>query len=263
MVESKLTYEECRRQRLEENKKRMEELNLTNLSHSLKKPTNTHTPSPLKKRVRTQQVEQVRRSSRVANKPSPNYKDDALEPLRTRSSSRSYQRRDLLSRAFASHEERVYAIEKADQLRSGLDSQFPSFVKPMLHSHVNIGFWLGLPAQFCKNHLPPYDETITLVDEEGNEFPTKFLADKTGLSGGWRGFSLDHELIDGDALVFHLVMPTTFKVYIIRAYETEENEDDNDKTKEIEDNNDDKDKNEDSDVAHLSRSAKRTRASRK
>ncbi|KAK4847440.1 hypothetical protein QYF36_001946 [Acer negundo] len=243
MVESKLTYEECRRQRLEENKKRMEELNLTNLSHSLKKPTNTNTPSPLKKRVRTEQVEQVRRSSRVANKPSPNYKDIGS-----------------LSSVFT---ERVYAIEKADQLQSGLDSQFPSFVKPMLHSHVNRGFWLGLPVQFCKNHLPPYDETITLVDEEGNEFPTKFLADKTGLSGGWRGFSLDHELIDGDALVFHLVMPTTFKVYIIRAYETEENEDDNDKTKEIKDNNDNKDKNEDSDVAHLSRSAKRTRASRK
>lgn len=36
MVESKLRYEECRRQRLEENKKRMEELNLGKLAQPLK-----------------------------------------------------------------------------------------------------------------------------------------------------------------------------------------------------------------------------------
>ncbi|KAL5855606.1 hypothetical protein ACOSQ3_005441 [Xanthoceras sorbifolium] len=250
MVESKLTYEECRRQRLEENKKRMEELNLTNLSHSLK-TTHSPKPSPIKKRAHKQQLEQLRRSNRVANKPPPNYKDDALEPLLTRK--RSYQRRDLLNRVYASDKERVYAIERADQLQSGLDSQYPSFVKPMLHSHVTRGFWLGLPVQFCKNHLPLYDEIITLVDEEGNEFPTKYLAEKTGLSGGWRGFSIEHELVDGDALVFHLVKPATFKVYIIRAYELEENED----------NNSEKDKSEDSDVAPLTRSAKRIRTSRK
>lgn len=53
---------------------------------------------------------------------------------------------------------------------------------------------------------------VTLVDEEGEEFVTKYLADKTGLSGGWRGFSIDHNLVDGDALVFHLVAPRVFKV---------------------------------------------------
>lgn len=35
-MESNLTYEECRRQRLEENKKRMEELNLNKLADALK-----------------------------------------------------------------------------------------------------------------------------------------------------------------------------------------------------------------------------------
>lgn len=65
------------------------------------------------------------------------------------------------------------------------------------------------------------------MDEAGEVFQTKYLADKTGLSGGWRGFSLYHELVDGDALVFHLVKPTEFKVtchlnfhfiYFIHAY---------------------------------------------
>lgn len=55
---------------------------------------------------------------------------------------------------------------------------------------------------------------INLVDEEGEEFPTKYLALKTGLSGGWRGFAIDHELVDGDALVFQLTDRTTFKVIL-------------------------------------------------
>lgn len=36
VVEPKRSYEECRRQRLEENKKRMEELNLGKLAQALK-----------------------------------------------------------------------------------------------------------------------------------------------------------------------------------------------------------------------------------
>jgi hypothetical protein len=69
----------------------------------------------------------------------------------------------------------------------------------------------GLPVYFCKSHLPLSDEMMTLEDENGDEFQTKYLAQKTGLSGGWRGFSIDHELVDGDALVFQLVSPTRFK----------------------------------------------------
>ena len=53
---------------------------------------------------------------------------------------------------------------------------------------------------------------LTLVDEDENEFQTKYLAEKTGLSGGWRGFSIDHQLVDGDTLVFQLTKPTEFKV---------------------------------------------------
>ena len=51
-----------------------------------------------------------------------------------------------------------------------------------------------------------------LENEKGEEWDTVYLANKTGLSGGWRGFSLDHGLVDGDALVFELVEPCRFKV---------------------------------------------------
>ena len=56
---------------------------------------------------------------------------------------------------------------------------------------------------------------ITLEDENGDESETKYLAGKTGLSGGWRGFAINHDLVDGDALVFQLVSPTKFKVRLL------------------------------------------------
>ncbi|KAF4374017.1 hypothetical protein F8388_007923 [Cannabis sativa] len=221
MVESKLGYEESRKQRLEENKKRMEDLNLTKLAQALKTPTPKSTPvKQAKPRARESSSAPLRRSNRVADKSPPNYKEDPIEPLEW--PRRSYHRKDLLNRVYASDEVRKYAIYRAEVLQSELDSNSPSFVKPMLQSHVTGGFWLGLPVQFCKNHLPHTDEMITLIDEEGGEFPTKYLVLKTGLSGGWRGFAIDHQLVDGDALVFHLVKSTQFKVYIIRANQTED-----------------------------------------
>ncbi|CAN4112204.1 unnamed protein product [Withania somnifera] len=225
MVESKkkmLAYEESRLKILEENKKRMEELNLTKLAQAVRNATSPK-PSPMKKvkpRVKQEvDLSAVRRSNRVADKPPPNYREVLIEPL---GRPRSYKRRDLLNRVYAADEDRQYAIERAEQLQSEFDADFPSFVKPMLQSHVTGGFWLGLPVHFCKTHLPKRDEYVTLIDENGDEFETKYLALKTGLSGGWRGFAIDHELVDGDALVFQLIAPTRFKVYIIRVNQAEE-----------------------------------------
>ena len=53
-----------------------------------------------------------------------------------------YSRRDLSNRVYASDEDREYAQERAEVLQSGLDPKIPSFVKPMLQSHVTGGFWL-------------------------------------------------------------------------------------------------------------------------
>ncbi|XP_010519302.1 PREDICTED: B3 domain-containing protein At3g19184 isoform X1 [Tarenaya hassleriana] len=273
MEESELNYEQLRLKRLEENKKRMEELNLNKLAQALRGSSSLK-PSPMKRgkpRALRQPVDSsaVRRSSRMALKPAPNYTEKQVnrnvsalfssfeEDFGTSTEvstyayqnllslgqwvlnpdlscigclfvklglellhrpRRTYRRRDLLNRKYASDEERAYAIDRVKKLQSNLEPEFPSFVKPMLQSHVTGGFWLGLPLRFCKAHLPKCDEMVTLVDEEGEEFPTKYLAEKNGLSGGWRGFSINHGLVDGDALLFQLVAPTKFKVYIIRVY---------------------------------------------
>ena len=69
----------------------------------------------------------------------------------------------------------------------------------------------SLPSHFCRRTLPKDGAIVTLIDEEGDEFPTVYLAYKF-LSRGWKDFSISHELVDGDALVFQLVGPTVFKV---------------------------------------------------
>ncbi|PIA56424.1 hypothetical protein AQUCO_00700625v1 [Aquilegia coerulea] len=110
------------------------------------------------------------------------------------------------------------AKERAEEVQANLDPEFPSFVKVMLPSHVSGGFWMGFPAKFCSSHLPKEDVMMTLVDENQEEFLARFLPRKTGLSSGWKGFSIAHKLVEGDVLVFHLIKDTKFQVYILRAY---------------------------------------------
>ncbi|KAF3773623.1 B3 domain-containing protein [Nymphaea thermarum] len=220
MVVGITKYEDIRQKRLEENKRRMEELKLPSLSNDLRK--SAMKPSPAKKvkitpNRRIDSFFEVRRSSRVAKKPAPNYKETNYDDRRLLG--RRIYSRPLLMSKHASNEARTFAIEKAETIQSGLDPQFPSFVKPMLHSHVAVGFWLGLSVEFCKLHLPKRDTIMILEDEDGKVYETKFLALKTGLSAGWRGFAIAHELIDGDAVIFQLVELNKFKVYIVRAIE--------------------------------------------
>lgn len=56
---------------------------------------------------------------------------------------------------------------------------------------------------------------MVLEDEDGNEYEAVFISSRTGLSGGWRAFALEHKLDDGDALVFELVDPKKFKVHAL------------------------------------------------
>jgi B3 DNA binding domain len=81
-----------------------------------------------------------------------------------------------------------------------------------LFNHLQITILQGLKKEFCISYLPKNDCTMTLVDEKGDEFDTKYFADRTALSGGWQGFAVAHKLIDGDACVFQLIKPTTLKV---------------------------------------------------
>ncbi|KAK3416167.1 hypothetical protein EUGRSUZ_H02009 [Eucalyptus grandis] len=109
------------------------------------------------------------------------------------------------------------AMVRAEEVQSNLEPTYPSFIKALVRSHVGSCFWMGLPGVFCRAHLPNKDTTIVLEDEYGKQYEMKYIAHKTGLSAGWRQFSVGHNLLEGDVLVFQLVEPNKFKVYIIKA----------------------------------------------
>ncbi|KAJ6795440.1 B3 domain-containing protein-like isoform X2 [Iris pallida] len=112
-------YAEVRRKKLEENKKRLELLNLGHLSTALRAST-TPKSSPAKQVKRKAPQEEfvvARRSTRIANLPEQTYKEVFPEALLL--PRRVFkQRRDLSGRVYASDEAREYAQTKAEELES-------------------------------------------------------------------------------------------------------------------------------------------------
>jgi len=136
----------------------------------------------------------------------------------------------------------VVAAQAAAQAASQQEanSKHDGCVKVLLPSHVSGGFWLQLPAEFA-DKMPPTlgKKTFDLQvcwplrraegasgsgrggdDEEGvsGEYSGEVeLGDSWeqiwlrkqegngGLSGGWRGFAIDHQLATGDVMFFELV----------------------------------------------------------
>ncbi|KAG1338177.1 B3 domain-containing protein [Cocos nucifera] len=231
MADDKNSYEEIRRQRIQENLKHLEDLGISKISQCLLEVAKCEykllkchaSPNPKKNLEMTE----LRRSSRARN-PVPSYRDEVGD-IDLRSYRKRYSRSDQNGRAYTgrvvSYEEQIRAVQRAEKLQSDLNSNHPSFVKSMLRSHVSSCFWLGLPSKFCKENLPPHEMMMVLEDENGLEYDAIYIGNRTGLSGGWRGFAMDHKLEDGDALVFELVKPERFKVYIIKAIESQDSDD--------------------------------------
>lgn len=111
---------------------------------------------------------------------------------------------------------------RAEEFMLSLSNDQPSFLKTLVRSHVGSCFWMGLPVPFCKIHLPGKDTEVILENENGEEFPIKYIANKTGLSAGWRKFVAGSKLVEGDVLIFQLIGPCRFKVYIIRSNDLNE-----------------------------------------
>ncbi|CAH1421083.1 unnamed protein product [Lactuca virosa] len=114
------------------------------------------------------------------------------------------------------------AMILATEFQSSLGTEFPSCVKLMGRSQVTQGFWMGLPTPFCRSFMPKEETTFVLEDESGKKWEVKYIAYKNGISAGWKSFVVEHHLIEGDVLVFHLIDAFKFKVYIIKASESNE-----------------------------------------
>ncbi|CAN6294615.1 unnamed protein product [Urochloa humidicola] len=142
-----------------------------------------------------------RRSGRVANLPEqPDYREN--------------RKKKIVIDAAAVERSHAIAKAKATELEGELGADYPTFVKT-ISQYCATGNALGLPPQFCKEHLPEHSEVITLVDEEDNEFDVQYYTgpnDNIYKINCWRGFAIDRKLDYGDCLVFQLIQQRKLKV---------------------------------------------------
>ncbi|XP_037444334.1 B3 domain-containing protein Os06g0194400-like [Triticum dicoccoides] len=230
MAESN-SYEEQRRRQIEENRRKLEELRLHHLSAAVREAAARPKPNPNPRPKRkAPEPGELRRSGRVAGLPDqPNYLDGA-EQRGYRGVYEAYA-----VRKGPTDEERAGAVAKAEELQRRIHrTRCPAFVKPMSHSLAMNAVQMLIPKDFFK-YLPEHDEAVVVVDEADDEFHMMYNAHRKGkhchyyLDKGWKGFAFDHDLADGDCLVFHMTERAKFKVYIFRAnpdYESDHTSDD-------------------------------------
>lgn len=196
-------YEEARKQRLLENNKKFEELGILKIAKTLSdlsKPEKKIFPEKCEAMLRRNAQIESRRSTRTRYPIFTNHDD--VRPLE--------------EVKIATHAERLHALESALKRQSEMQSENPSVVMSMSRTHVCTTFQLFLEREFCKKHLQECRMDMVLEDEDGNQY--KVVTGMHGRLGiGWRAFVLEHKLDFGDALLFELVEPQRFKVYIFKA----------------------------------------------
>lgn len=133
------------------------------------------------------------------------------------SNSMSSPKENSATKCSKSPVEKSPAMIQAEEIQSSLGTKHPSCIKLIVKSHVGSGYWMGFPHPFSKMFLPKTDSDMAIEDEDREIYHLKYIANKNGLSAGWKKFANDHKLLEGDVLIFHLVEPFKFKVYIIRA----------------------------------------------
>eukprot|EP00884_Botryococcus_braunii_P002879 jgi/Botrbrau1/12592/Bobra.0169s0120.1 len=186
-------------------------------------------------------------SMRSRNKPAPKYRDvfevEGRTVMRTKAASR---KRPPTASTWTGAACSLDAMEAARQAARGKAEGIghSAFVKDMLPSHVSGGFWLQAPMDLfnilgwkdkrsiwlrsvsdTRSREPDYEYCGDVARREWECVWLPRPPNGAGLSGGWRGFSLDHELTPNDSLVFEVVADQAreklLQVYIFRGWDFE------------------------------------------
>ncbi|KAF6160403.1 hypothetical protein GIB67_019172 [Kingdonia uniflora] len=119
------------------------------------------------------------------------------------------------NRALTNDSAKTNARVQAEEVQKSLDPKHPSFLKSVVKSHVSGCYHMYLPTKFCNSYLLENDYIITLVVENKAICTVQYMDEV--FRGGWKAFSIGHNLVEGDSMVFHLVKRSEFQVYVIRA----------------------------------------------
>ncbi|CAM0874987.1 unnamed protein product [Alopecurus aequalis] len=117
-------------------------------------------------------------------------------------------------------EQKNYALQNAKQFVS----KHPITMQIMKESYVYKTFFMIIPPEFVKDHLPRADKKFTLWDPQGKAWKVAYVyCSQRGagaFSGGWGGFSIGNHLEKFDVCVFELFSKDNMKVHIYRANPT-------------------------------------------
>lgn len=236
------TYEETRKLRMEENKKRMEELGLMQLSTSMKKPRVVRRKLTLEERGlerrRSSRVAAIQAQEELRRAQESDASDESDEDVSAKSVASSDEseaesdpdsepgspvvrtrytlRRNRKTPPREISDGRVEATEAAEDIEKELEN--PGFVVSLLDAHVSTDF-LEVPEKFRKRNLPEVDEKVALEDEDEKVWVSTFLPSSGVLGDGWSKFVKEHKLEAGDACVFELLSVNKLKVHLVRASE--------------------------------------------
>ncbi|XP_047044489.1 B3 domain-containing protein Os06g0194400-like [Lolium rigidum] len=120
------SYEEQRRRQIEQNKHKLDELRVHRLSAAVRQAAAKPMPLLMPRNPRLDAP--TRRSGRIASLPEqPDYR------IRKANGDVKTESPDPVP-AYATDQERAYAVTRAEQLRGQLCSDYPAFIKPMSHS---------------------------------------------------------------------------------------------------------------------------------
>lgn len=113
--------------------------------------------------------------------------------------------------------------KRALQYAQSFKSSKPFALLTMKQSQVYQGFWLSLSTSFAKRWLPDEKVQLILIGPSGKKWSICYLGNRSnpGLSGGWKRFSLDNHLEEGDVCIFELdnMENYTLRVHIFRVVE--------------------------------------------
>lgn len=154
---------------------------------------------------------------RKTNKRNASQSESKATDSSEKSSNVELKRKAVSADLYNNNSAQISALVEAERTLASLQNDIPHFVKRMLPSNVEGGFWMHIPRAFCNRYLPNHDSTIVLMDELGNECETTFILARNGLSAGWRTFSISHGLKRGEILIFKLMAPCKIKVHIVRV----------------------------------------------
>ncbi|KAM0880655.1 hypothetical protein ACQ4PT_033424 [Festuca glaucescens] len=114
-------------------------------------------------------------------------------------------------------EQKNYALQRAKQYKS----KYPITLQIMKETYVYKTYFMIIPCEFVRDHLPHSDKKLTLWDQLGKTWEVTYVYCSQrcagAFSGGWGTFSLGNHLEEFDVCVFELFSEDNIKVHIYRA----------------------------------------------